>query len=69
MNESFHYQWQQPGAPILSEVKLLPFYAIHAVLQTRILEWFAILSSSGPHSVRTLRYDPSILGCPEWHGS
>ena len=28
-----------------------------------ILEWVAISSSSGPHSVRTFYYDQSILGC------
>ena len=35
----------------------------------RILEWVAISSSSGPSFVRTLYYDPSILGGPAWHGS
>ena len=30
--------------------------------------WFAIPSSSGPHFVRTLHFDPSILGGPVWHG-
>ena len=30
----------------------------------RILKWFAIPFSSGPHSVRSLHHDPPILGCP-----
>ena len=29
------------------------------MLKTRILEWFAIPFSSGPHFVRTLHHDPS----------
>ena len=28
----------------------------------RILEWVAIFSSSGPRFVRTVHYDPSVLG-------
>ena len=31
---------------------------------TRILKWFAIPFSSGPHSVRSLHHDLPILGCP-----
>ena len=31
-------------------------------------EWFAIPFSSGPHSVRPLHHDPSILGGPTGHG-
>ena len=30
--------------------------------------WFAIPFSSGPHSVRSLQHDPSVLGGPTWHG-
>ena len=44
----------------------LPF---HGVLKARILKWFAIPFSSGPRFVRTLHYDPSVLGGPTWHGS
>ena len=36
----------------------------HGVLKARILKWFAIPLSSGPHSVRSLHHDPPILGCP-----
>ena len=34
----------------------------------RILKWFAIPFSSGPHFVRTLHQDPSVLGGPTQHG-
>ena len=43
---------------------LLPFHTVHRVLKARILKWFAIPFSSGPHSVRTLHHDPSVLGGP-----
>ena len=33
---------------------------LHGVLKARILKWFAIPFSSGPHFVRTLHHDPSI---------
>ena len=42
----------------------LPFHAVHGVLKARILKWFAIPFSSGPHSVRPLHCDPPILGGP-----
>ena len=38
-------------------------------LSSKILEWAAIPSSSGPCFVRTLHCDLSILGGPAWHGS
>ena len=47
----------------------LPLHAVHGVLKARILKWFAILFSSGPHFVRSLHHDPSVLGGPTWHGS
>ena len=47
----------------------LPFCTIHGVLKARILKWFAIAFSSGPHFVRTLHHDPFVLGSPTWHGS
>ena len=40
---------------------LLPFHTVHRVLKARILKRFAIPFSSGPHSVRTLHHDPSVL--------
>ena len=42
---------------------------VNGFLTARTLEWFAIPSSSGPHFVRTLYYDPSVLGDPAQHGS
>ena len=39
----------------------LPFHTVHGDLKARILKWFAILFSSGPHFVRTLHNDPSVL--------
>ena len=41
---------------------------VHGVLKARILKWFTISFSSGPHFVRTLQHDPSVLGGPTWHG-
>ena len=46
-----------PGLPVL----ILPLHAVHGVLKARILKWFAIPFSSGPHSVR-----PLIMTCPSW---
>ena len=34
-------------------------HIVHGVLKARILKWFAIPFSSGPHSVRPLHHDPS----------
>ena len=48
---------------------IFPFHTVHGVLKARILKWFAIPFSSGPHCVRTLHHDPSILSGPTWHGS
>ena len=47
----------------------LPGSPIPGILQARILKWFAIPFSSGPHSVRPLHHEPSVLGGPTWHGS
>ena len=47
----------------------LPFHSVHGVLKARLLKWLAISFSSGPRFVRTVHYDPSILGGPTWHGS
>ena len=40
------------------------FHTVHGVLKARILKWFAIPFSSGPHSVRPLHHDPPVLGGP-----
>ena len=58
---------------LLSHVRLFatpfPFHTDHGVLKQRILKWLAIPFSSGPHFVRTLHHDLSILGGPTQHGS
>ena len=46
----------------------LPFHTVHGVLKARILKWFAIPFSSGPHSVRPLYHDPAVLGGPTLRG-
>ena len=46
----------------------LLFHTVHGILKARILKWFAIPFSSGPHFVRLLHHDPSVLGGPTWHG-
>ena len=40
---------------------VFPFHTVHGVLKARILKWFAIPFSSGPHFVRTLHHDLSVL--------
>ena len=40
---------------------ILPFHTVHGVLKVRILKWFAIPFSSGPHSVRPLHHDQGHL--------
>ena len=54
---------------LYSGVISLFLYTIHGVPVARILEWFVIFYSSGPHFVNTVHYDLSILGGPAWHGS
>ena len=58
----------QPGEFLFQYAIILPFDTVHGVLKARILKWFAIPFSSGPHSVRPLHHDPPILGGPTWHG-
>ena len=50
-------------------VFFFPFHTVHGVLKVRLLTWFAIPFSSGPHFLRTLHHDPSILGGPTQLGS
>ena len=57
-----------PGEFIFQCPIFLPFHTVHGVLKARILKWFAIPFSSGPHSVRPFYHDPSVLGGPTWHG-
>ena len=44
----------RPGEFIFQCPMFLPFCTVHGVLKARILKWFAIPFSSGPHSVRIL---------------
>ena len=54
----------QPGEFIFQCPIFLLFHTVHGVLKARILKWFTIPFSNGPRFVRTLHYDPSILGGP-----
>ena len=58
-----------PGEFIFQCPVFLPFHTGHGVIKASVLNWFAIPFSSGPHSVRPLHHDPSVLGGPTWHGS
>ena len=51
-----------PGEFIFQYPIILPFHTVHGVLKARILKWFAIPFSSGPHFVQTLYRDPSVFG-------
>ena len=53
-----------PGEFLFQYPIILPFHTVHGVLKARILKWFAIPFSSGPHSVRSLHHDPPVLGGP-----
>ena len=46
----------------------LPFHTFHGILKAR-MKWFAIPIWSGPHFVKTLHHDPSILGGTAQHSS
>ena len=58
----------QPGEFLFQYLIILPLHPVHGVLKARILKWFAILLSSGSHSVRPLHHDLSVFGGPTWHG-
>ena len=58
----------QPGLSVFQCPIFLPFHTVHGGLQARILKWFAIPFSSGPHSVRPLHHGLAILGDPTQHG-
>ena len=57
----------RPGEFLFQYPIILPFHTVHRVLKARILKWFAIPFSSGPHSVRPLHHDPPVLGGPKKH--
>ena len=54
-------QFLLPENLLANTVIFLPFHTVHGILSARILKWFAIPFSSGPHFVRTLHHDPSVL--------
>ena len=55
------------GSSFSSVISLL-FLTVHGVLKARILKWFAISFSSGPHSVRR-RSDISVILINFWNKS
>ena len=59
---SFFLGTYWPGGFLFQYPIILPFHTVHGVLKARIMKWFAIRLSSGPHSVRPLHHDLSILG-------
>ena len=44
---------------------LFPLHTVQGVLKARILKWFAIPFSSGPHFVRPLHHDAPVLASPQ----
>ena len=58
----------QPGEFLFQYPIIFPFHTVYGVLKARILKWFVIPFSSGPHSVRPLHHDPPILGGPPGYG-
>ena len=58
----------RPGQFLFQYPIILPFHTVHGVLKGRILKWFVIPFSSGPHSIRPLHHYPPVLGGPMWHG-
>ena len=59
----------RPGEFIFQCPIFLPFHTIRGILKARIQKWFAIPFSSGPHFVRTLHHDLSVLGGSAQHSS
>ena len=58
----------RPGEGLLDRSLIqyffLPFHNVHGVLKARMLKWFTIPFSRVPCCVRTLHYDPCVLGGP-----
>ena len=55
-------QWCHPAisSSVFQYTIILSFHTFHGVLKARILKWFAIPFSSGPHSARSLHHDPPV---------
>ena len=69
LNASSILSTYQPGEFIFQCFIFLPFHTVHGVLKARIPKSFAIPFFNGPHFVRTLHHDLSVLGGPTWQGS
>ena len=48
------------GSSSFSILSFLPSHTVHGVLKARIMKWFAIPFSTGPHFFRTLHHDLSV---------
>ena len=58
-----------PGEFLFHYPIILPSHTVHGVLKARILKWFTIPFSSGPHSVRPLHHDLTVIqGKEQWLG-
>ena len=76
---SLHSFWSYFSIILQWHIGYLPTWGVHLSVsylfpsswgsQGKNTEVFVIPFSSGPHFVRTLHYDPSILGGPIQHGS
>ena len=58
----------RPGEILFKYPIILPFHTVHGVLTARTLKWFAIPFTSGPHYVRPLHRNPTVLGGPTRQG-
>ena len=54
-----------PGEFLFQYPIILLFHTVHGVLKARIVKWFAIPFSSGPHSVRAPHHDPPVWVVPQ----
>ena len=55
----------RPGEFLFQYPIILPFHSVHGVLKARILKWFAIPFSSGPHSVRPVHHTHPFWVAPQ----
>ena len=54
----------RPGELLFQYPIILLFHTVHGVLKARIMKWFPIPFSSGPHCVRPLHHLSACLGWP-----
>ena len=57
------------GSSSFTVTSFFPFHTVYGVLKARILPWFDIPFSRGPHFVRTFHHDTTVLGGPTGYGS